>query len=104
MDHVVGGWPGGAGAIPADQAGAFEAVIWMAGLVLVLILATATLAWFRGHLRRSRSASRTNFSLDDLRRMRDRGDLTAAEYERLRAAIIDDFGAASQAARKNGAA
>ena len=87
---------GDGGVILANQASAFEAVLWMAGLLLALIVAAAFLGWYRSRLRRSMSASRRSFSLEDLRAMRDRGDLNASEYERLRAAAIADFGAAAK--------
>lgn len=104
MDHVVGGGPERADAALAQSGGAFEAVVWMAGLVLVLIAAAVVLAWYRSRWRGSMSTARDNFTLDDLRRMRDRGDLTGAEYERLRAIVIADFGASSHRVGRNGAA
>ncbi|MFQ5494501.1 MAG: SHOCT domain-containing protein [Phycisphaerae bacterium] len=71
-----------------DPSAAFEGVTWMAVLLGVIVVATVILAWARRRLMSSRSAPGTPFSLADLRRLRDRGELTKNEYEAVRRSML----------------
>jgi len=56
-------------------------------LVLVVVLSVAVLLFLRRRLAH-RDAAAEGLSLDELRRLRDRGQLTIAEYETLRKRVI----------------
>ena len=73
-----------------DQAAAFEGLLWLAGLVFALMLAAVVLAYVRKRLRASEPDQTHGFTLDRLRHMRDRGDLTTAEYEALRQKALEE--------------
>jgi hypothetical protein len=72
-----------AAAHTADEA-AFEGVLWLAGVVLVLVVAAVILGYVRRRIRASRSQAGPAFTLEELRRLRDQGDLSEAEYKALR--------------------
>jgi hypothetical protein len=73
----------------ADQAAAFESILWFSGLLLVLALAVLVVARIRKRFIRPDDSAGLGLTLDDLRRQRDQGRLTDAEYETLKAAVID---------------
>ena len=75
---------------PARQAAAFEAVLWMGGLILGLLLLLVLLAYLRKRILASAPATGSGYSLDELRQMRDRGGLTIAEYEALRRKVLKE--------------
>lgn len=72
-----------------DQA--FQAVLWFAGLVVVLGVAAGAFAWFRSRSRHRERDAGSVFSLDQLRAMRERGELSAEEFGRLRERAISAF-------------
>lgn len=72
-----------------DQA--FQAVLWFAGLVVVLGVAAGAFAWFWSRLRHRDRDAGSVFSLDQLRTMRERGELSAEEFSRLRERAISAF-------------
>ena len=72
----------------AAKAGAKEAAfgltIWLAGLVLALLVVVVVLAYARKRFLRMDSSDPSGFSIEDIRRMRDRGELSEGEYRALR--------------------
>lgn len=66
-----------------------ELVLWFTGVLIALIAATVLLlrlrAWIGEGTRESKEPS---FSLPDLRRRRDQGRLTIAEYEALKEVVV----------------
>lgn len=74
---------------PARQAVAFEALMWMGGLILGLLLLLVVLAYLRKRLRASQPVESSGFTLAELRQMRDRGGLTTDEYEALKNKILE---------------
>lgn len=72
------------------RAEAFEALWWMGGLILGLSVVVVLLAYLRRRLRATARASADSppFTLDQLRQMRERGDLTDGEYQALRDRIF----------------
>ncbi len=64
--------------------------IWVWSIVLLAFLAVALLAiaWVRRRVRQSVDASAEDFSLSDLRRLRESGQIDEEQYQRLRVAII----------------
>ena len=71
-----------------DQSEALEGVLWFGVLLGVVLLAVISLLWFRKYARSDETGVALGLTLEDLRRQRDRGMLTAEEYERLRATVI----------------
>lgn len=75
----------------AQYSQALEGVLWLGAVVTVVILATliARIVW-----RRLNPTNRTDhpaFTFEDLRRLREMGDLTEPEYETLRRKLLSDM-------------
>jgi hypothetical protein len=62
---------------------AFEGLLWLGGIVLAVSVAVVGLAALRRRLRLALPGRGYRFTLADLRKWRDRGDLSAEEYDRL---------------------
>lgn len=60
----------------------------MAGLVAVICLGSAAIFWVRRWARGPMPTSRPGFSLEDLRLMYERGELTKREYDTARDATL----------------
>jgi hypothetical protein len=73
----------------AEPAVAFEALFWLGGLVLGLLLTVVVLAYIRKRLRQRSATEEPAFTLQDLRRMRDDGRLSTGEYEALRRRMLE---------------
>ena len=66
-----------------------EALLWMGAFVLGLsVVAVAVLASVRRRLRAPASRKSPSFTLDQVRQMRERGDLTDSEYEAVRRRVL----------------
>lgn len=94
MSNAYSGWSVGdvhaiAAADSSDQATAFESVLWFGGLVVVLMLSALVIAYLRKWFARPDRVPGIGLTLEDLRRQRDRGRLTIAEYETLKAALLE---------------
>ena len=79
---------------PPDQE-AFEALLWFGALVLAILLAVAIVGCLRRRIRASRLNARPSFTLNELRRLRDRGELTPSEYAALRRGVVEGQGDAA---------
>jgi len=81
------------------RAEVFQSLALFGGLLLVLMLAAVILLYLRRQLRKNQPDDAALMSLDDLRRLRDDGTLSAGEYERLRSRTIEAMtgGASSEA-------
>jgi len=66
--------------------------LWLGMLALLIIAATAVAALIRRVVRGGGTGSGPAFTLQDLREMRDCGDLTEAEYQAARAAALGEAG------------
>ncbi len=77
------------GAQLGEQTALFQSVMLFGGLLLALMLAAAFLLYLRRRLRGRGPADAGVLSLDVLRRLRENGMLTVAEYEQLRAKTVD---------------
>jgi len=63
---------------------------WLA-LLAILIVGAAGAVWvLRGKTLRAEDSSAMGFTLQDLREMRDRGDLTEVEYQAARIAALGE--------------
>ena len=65
------------------RAAGFEGLAWLFGLLMLVSLAAVIALYFRRRLR-SNGLDSGGFSLAELRRLRNRGELTVPEYEALR--------------------
>jgi hypothetical protein len=67
-------------------------LLWALGiLLLIVVVGGVALMVFRRRLTEKESGNKSmdaGFSLSDLRAMRDRGEITAEEYERTRARVV----------------
>lgn len=70
-------------------AAAFTGIAILGGVVAALIVLLLIVNQIRKRLVRGESANEPPFTLDSIRHMRDRGDLSEGEYEVLRQRIID---------------
>jgi len=77
------------GAQLREQTALFQSLLLFGGLLLVLMVATVFLLYVRQRLRSKEPKDVGVLSLDELRRLRDQGTLTVAEYERLRANTVE---------------
>ena len=87
----VGGWGIAAAAPSARQAGMLEAVLWMGVVILGLLLAVGVIAACRRHMLGSPRRGGGGMSLEQIRRWKDDGTVTAAEYEALRRRAVADL-------------
>jgi len=80
-----------------------KADLLMWGIVLfgLTLIAGAIVMWLRhGYLKGQEEPPREGFTLADLRAMRDRGDLTANEYEVAKNKMVASFKRADQKKKK----
>lgn len=97
MGSTLGGWSQlvGAGVAStggvASQEAAFKGLMWLGVLIALLIVSVIILAFIRSRMRRTRQLTEPSFSLDDLRKLRDRGAVTTAEYETLRKRLVESL-------------
>lgn len=69
----------------------FEGALWIGALVVAAVIASVGLVWWRRRLRNAWECTRPSFTLDQLRRLHNKGALTAAEYRFLRRRAADSF-------------
>ena len=82
----------------ADEA-YFEGFLWLTGVVAVVVLAVVILSFLRARVRRSKLSAQAPFSLAQLRRLRDQGELTCSEYEVLKRRVLDAHKGSTDAVR-----
>ena len=72
-------------------------VLWcalvLAGIVTLGVVAVAMRRWM---MRDESTTTGPAFTLQDLREMRDRGDITSQEFDTMRAGILGSYGAAEK--------
>ncbi len=81
---------GSVGMLATSQRALFDGFVWLFFLLVAVALMVVAIALLRKRLRKRVYSERTDFSLDQLRRLRDRGDLTESEYEVLRGKVLFD--------------
>ena len=69
----------------------WEVGLWVAVLLGAILLLAVFVYVYRSRVRGSDSAAGPAFSLQDLRVLRERGDLTDVEFDHLRANLLADF-------------
>lgn len=80
---------GGFGRTAFVSAAGVEALLWTAVTAAGSVLALLMLAWYRRRMRRGDEPSGPVFTLEEIKRLRDRGEITLAEYEALRAKVLE---------------
>ncbi|MCH8966161.1 MAG: SHOCT domain-containing protein [Planctomycetes bacterium] len=68
---------------PSDRA-VLEGLTWFVGVVVTMLLAAVVVAYLMRRLRARDETWTPRFTLEQLRRLKERGDLTDAEYHALR--------------------
>lgn len=68
--------------------------LWLALLALLIMVAVVAVVMIRRAVRAGESAQGAGFTLQDLREMRDRGDLTEVEYQAARTIALGEAAAA----------
>ena len=68
---------------PSDRA-VLEGLTWFAGVVVTTLLAAVVVAYLMRRFRTRDETWTPRFTLEELRRLKERGDLTDAEYHALR--------------------
>ncbi|MBI4718209.1 MAG: hypothetical protein HY763_10420 [Planctomycetes bacterium] len=69
-----------------------QAFLWLVVLLAVVLAAVVCVSLMRRRLRSRNDAGHPEFTLDELRRFRDEGRLTTAEYDRLRERMAAKLG------------
>ncbi len=70
-----------------------EVALWLGVLAILIAIAGVAVALIRRAVRNAGSIREPAFTLQDLREMRDRGDLTEVEYQAARTAALGQAGA-----------
>ncbi len=74
-----------------EQKKMFEGLLWMGATILALVFAGALVAYFRKRVASHGEGEGPDFTLDELRRLKEAGNLTPAEYEALKKRSISEF-------------
>ncbi len=73
------------------QSEAFESLLWFGAVLLIVVVAVVLLIRVRRFCLRGDRGTPAGLDLDELRRQRDRGTITIAEYETLRKIVLRSF-------------
>lgn len=84
-------WPAAAASTASSRMAATETLIWLGGGMALFIFAVVAGWYMRRRFTRSVDDGPSVFTLDGIRRLRDRGELTVPEYESLRQRIIREM-------------
>jgi len=68
---------------------AFSGLLWIGGILLLTLMTVVVALYLRRQLRSSREDAGPPFTLEDLRRMRDAGEVTPDEFDVLKRSVID---------------
>ena len=77
---------------PSGRAATFEGLLWIGAIVLAFLLIVVVLHHVHKKMDASGKSGRADFTLQELRRLRDDGRLTEAEYEVLKRTTLDGYG------------
>ena len=73
------------------RSAAFEVLLWLATTVAAIVLIVVICIYVRGRMRSPARGGEAGFSLEELRRLRDEGSLTMAEYEALKQKAVQSL-------------
>ena len=71
------------------QAALSEGWLWLGGILIAVLVGVVIVAFIRRRVRIASRMREPEFSLEQLRDLRDRGDLTKPQYEALRQRIVE---------------
>jgi hypothetical protein len=74
---------------PSQRPKAFEGLLWIGAIVLAFLLVVVLLQYVRTRLDASRRYARADFTLQELRRLRENGHLTETEFGTLKRKTLD---------------
>lgn len=74
------------------QQAAFGLTLWLVVIVLTVVTASVFLVYVRRRIRESFTGDMSGFTLEDLRSLKRRGDLTDEEYQALRRSVLGASG------------
>jgi hypothetical protein len=75
---------------PQVEKAVFDGLFWL-GALLAALIGGVLLMYLRRRSGRTRADGARGFALEDLRRLRDTGELSISEYEALRRKTIEDL-------------
>jgi|GEM_PF-3800385 len=78
-------------ASPENHEAIVEGMLWVGGIVVAFALAVVVLSCVKKRLEARPKPTEAVFGLDELREMKDKGELTTEQYEALRQRTIDTF-------------
>jgi len=73
------------------QTAAFEGILWLFGIIVLTTLVGLIGVYLRRHYRKAENSSTLGLTLEQLKWLRDRGDLLDAEYKMLRVKLLADI-------------
>lgn len=73
------------------QAAAFEGILWLFGIIALATLVALIGVYLRRHNRKAECSSTLGLTLEQLKWLRDRGDLLDSEYETLRVKLLAEL-------------
>ena len=76
---------------PTGGSAAFSGLMWLGCIVLLSLLAVIIVVSARRRAKASGECTVPPFTLDDLRRMREAGDVTVSEFEALKHDVIHGY-------------
>ncbi len=63
--------------------------LMLGGVAVLVLIGGIVLGRIRNRVKHSAQRNQADFTLEEIRRLRDQGDLTISEYETLRQGVID---------------
>ncbi len=91
MEPLGSGWYGLLALAGSRDEAYFEGTLLLGGVVLVAVPAVLLLSSVRSRVRRPGRMTDPMFSLAELRRLRDKGELTTAEHDALQRRALNDL-------------
>lgn len=67
-----------------------EALIWTAVVMAASVVALLVLGAYRRRMRRAETSPQPVFTLAEIKRLRDHGEITISEYEALRRKLLEE--------------
>ncbi|UCE58205.1 MAG: hypothetical protein JSU63_12270 [Phycisphaerales bacterium] len=74
-----------------EQKKVLEGLLWMGVIIVALVFAAALITYLRKRVVSQGDCEAPDFTLDQLRRLKEAGRLTPIEYETLKKRAIDGF-------------
>lgn len=92
-----------AGGVRGGRGSLTEFFLWLGLAIVAIVAAGLAIAWYRSRVLRGDGASVQAGLMDDLRAMRDRGELSVEEFDAAKRAIVARFSGGAPVAPAAGA-